>query len=532
MARAPFALRSALSLSAAGLALAPAVARADQTLVFDGTLTEEAPDHVFLDFEVPAGTAEIEVQHDDLSEPGDEDILDWGLYDPAGFRGWGGGNDEPAIVSELAASRSYLAGPIAPGTWRVVIGKAKLVGGSADYHVEVLLKDLATLAPQPEREPYEDPGVIVAEARWYAGDFHVHSRESGDARPPIDEVVEFAKSRGLDFVELSEHNTTSQLDFMNDAQRRAGDFLLLPGVEFTTYDGHANGLGATAFVDHKIGLPGVTIDAAADAFAAQGALLSINHPAFDLGDACIGCAWGHELEGSKIAAVEVATAATGGLFYDETVAFWEGLAEQGHRLAALGGSDDHRAGVDEGPFQSGIGSPTTLVYAEELSTAGILAGIAAGRTVVKLRGPDDPMVELAVVEGAGQVDAHVTGGAGLTLRAVVDGVPGDDVALASDDEQLSFTLTARADGAPRRCRLEVWEGTAPVTLTSHVWLDIEPEELPPPTGGGESVGGGGGCESGGPGAPAWAALAVLGALALARRNQLARLRAAQAGGST
>ena len=53
---------------AAVLSLVPSVAAADQTLVFDGEVSDEAPDHVFIDFEVPAGTAEIEVQHDDLAE--------------------------------------------------------------------------------------------------------------------------------------------------------------------------------------------------------------------------------------------------------------------------------------------------------------------------------------------------------------------------------------------------------------------------------------------------------------------------------
>ncbi len=519
--------RALLGSLAAVLSLVPSVAAADQTLVFDGEVSDEAPDHVFIDFEVPAGTAEIEVQHDDLAE---DDILDFGLYDPSGTRGWGGGNSEPAVVSELAASRSYLAGPIAPGTWRVVVGKAKLSGGAASYHVEVLLKDVAALPAQPEREPYVDPGVLSDEERWYAGDLHVHSRESGDARPPIDEVVEFAKSRGLDFVELSEHNTTSQLDFMNDAQGRAGTFLLLPGVEYTTYDGHANGIGATAWVDHKIGLPGVTLEAAVEAFAAQGALFAINHPAFDLGDACIGCAWAHALDGSRVAAVEIATAATGGLFYDETMAFWEALAAQGHRVAALGGSDDHKAGVDEGPFQSGIGSPTTMVYAENLSVGAILDGIRAQRTVVKLRGPDDPMVELSAASGGqAEVVARVAGGAGLSIRAVVDGVPGDFSVIGAADDELRFSVVAREDGEPSRCRVEVWEGTTPVTLTSHVWLDLEPPApLPPTSGGGDALGGGGGCSAASaPGRAGAVALSLVVGLALVaqRRDRRARVRA-------
>lgn len=489
-------------------------ASADETLTFDGTVTDEAPDHLFIDFQVPAGTAEIEVRHAAVDR---DDILDWGLYDPNGTRGWGGGNDEPAIVTEEAASRSYLAGPISPGTWRVVIGKAKLVGGTADYHVEVLLKDVATLEPQPEREPYEDPGALVSEARWYAGDFHVHSRESGDARPSFDEIVALAKDRGLDFVELSDHNTTSQLDFLNATQTGAAEgpspLLLLPGVEYTTYAGHANGIGATAFVDHKIGLPGVTIDAALDAFEAQGALFSINHPALDLGDACIGCAWDHDVDGSKIGAVEIATAGSTGLFFESTMAFWEGLCAQGHRVAAIGGSDDHRAGVDLGAFGTPLGSPATMVYASELSVSGILDGVRSGRTVVKVRGPDDPMVELDMREGGDTgaiMAARVTGGAAMQARWVVNGAPGSYIDIPTDDEELILEVAAPVEGTSDRYRLEVWEGTVPVTLTSHVWVEPEDVPAPPPVIGGIEPRGGGGCStSRGATAPVgWLALAA------------------------
>jgi hypothetical protein len=86
------------------------VALAQETVVtLDGDVPTGEETHFFLPFDVPAGTGEIEVAHDDLSAT---NILDWGLDDPNGFRGWGGGNVEPAIVGVDAASRSYLPGPI------------------------------------------------------------------------------------------------------------------------------------------------------------------------------------------------------------------------------------------------------------------------------------------------------------------------------------------------------------------------------------------------------------------------------------
>ncbi len=464
------------------LAVAPASeARADSTITLSGELPAGGADHVLVEFEVPAGTAEIQIDHDDLLE---ENILDWGLYDPEGFRGWGGGNSEPIVVSELAASRSYLAGPISPGTWAINIGKAKINVDPAPYEIVVSLRDVATLPPQPEREPYQDPGVIATGARWYAGDFHVHSRESGDAEPSLDEVIDFARSEGLDFVELSDHNTTSQLDFMNDAQGRADGLLLLPGVEFTTYDGHANGIGATSFVDHKIGLPGVTIEQAAQAFHDQGALFAINHPTLDLGDACIGCAWAHDLDPNEIDAIEIATAGSSALFLQPSLDLWESFAAQGARIAAIGGSDDHRAGQDLGAFGTPIGTPRTMVFASELSTAAILEGVRAGLTVVKVRGPDDPMIELSRADGGELgvlLSARITGGDGLVARWVSNGESGPDIALAGDDVLLELDVAAPSAGADRY-RVEVWEGTQGASFTSHVWVEAgsgQPAEVEP-----------------------------------------------------
>lgn len=189
-------------------------ARADDTvLVLDGTLGEGGPDHVFLPFEVPEGVVEIEVRHDDLSAA---NILDWGLDSPEGFRGWGGGNPEPAVVGLDAASRSYLTGPIPAGTWNVVVGKAKIVETPASYAVRVTLRTQATLIPQTERTPYVPTPALETGWRWYAGDLHVHSRESGDASPSIDAVATEAAARGLDFVVLSDHNTVSQDEFLVD----------------------------------------------------------------------------------------------------------------------------------------------------------------------------------------------------------------------------------------------------------------------------------------------------------------------------
>jgi len=467
-------------VAAAGLLVAawPSLARADSTVLLEG---EVPPGQAYfvLPFEVPAGTAEIEVRHDDLS---DMNILDWGLLAPEGFRGYGGGNTEPAIVGVLASSRSYHTGPITPGRWLVYAGAARITELPARYRVEVLLRDAPTLAPEPERGAYVAPTPLSSEARWYAGDFHVHSRESGDASPSLDEVLTFAEGRGLDFVMLSEHNTTSQLELYAAAQARHPTVLLVPGIEVTTYQGHAMAIGGTGWIDHRLGLEGRTMDAMIADAHASGALFSINHPALAIGDLCIGCGWMADADLADLDALEIQTGAysvTGRLFYRTTETMWEDLVVAGHHVTAIGGSDDHRAGTGTGRFDSPIGSPTTMVFADELSVAAIMEGVRRGRTVVKLEGPEDPMLELRSSELEASSDTIVADRTSLVVR-VTDAALGGTLRIVPRGVRrnprrgtgggLRHEETLIAGGAESAIRAELVIGGQPRVVTSHVFL--------------------------------------------------------------
>ncbi len=487
-----------------GLLLLATLARADETvLVLDGTLAEGGPDHVFLPFDVPEGVVEIEVRHDDLS---DANILDWGLDSPDGFRGWGGGNAEPAVVGVDAASRSYLAGPIPAGTWKVVVGKAKIVETPASYAVRVTLRTQSTLAPQPERTPYVPAPALETGWRWYAGDLHVHSRESGDASPSIDAVAAEAAARGLDFVVLSDHNTTAQDDFLVDAQARAQGVLLVPGREFTTYDGHVGIFGQTGWLDHRIGSTADSVEGALDDAHAAGAFVTVNHPNLDLGDLCVGCAWEHEVDPHDLDGIEIVTGGwspVGRLFFAQNLALWESWLDAGARIVPVGGSDDHEGGHGSGATYSPLASPTTRILARELSVEALQEGLQAGRTMVQLQGAGDPILELGAegtlaaqgpsganrggappsatppppVPDTGAWTATVTGGSdvpavGADLLWIVDGVEVARVPVTSDPFTDTRTIDAPPEGARVRLQLEV-EG-APRVLTAYQWIANAP----------------------------------------------------------
>lgn len=446
-------------------------------------------------FEVTSDALELEIRHDDLSSA---NILDWGLFAPdGGFVGWGGGNSEPAVINAAAASRSYRPRPLTPGTWRVLVGKALVTQRPAHYRLEIEQRPAITLPPQPLRRPYTPVAPLETTARYYAGDLHVHSLESGDARPSLSEIATFARGRGLDFVALSEHNTLSHLDFFAEAQAASPGLLLVPSVEFTTYAGHLNAFGVSRLPPFWLGLEGARFEDAVADFAAQGAVPTINHPTLDLGTFCIGCAWQQPLA-PGLRAVEVGVGGwneTGSLFDESALLFWEALAERGVHLTAVGGSDDHRAGRGLNQTQSAIGSPTTLIFADELSVAALVRGLEEGRTVVKLRGPDDPMVELRELEAlprvgdtllgsSVQLEATVRGGVGHVLVWIENGVAARQERVTADPFVSAFHLVAPS-GQAARVRVEVRVAQQPRTVTSHRWLaeraDAPPVVAPRPT---------------------------------------------------
>jgi hypothetical protein len=477
-----------------GLVASSALAQSE-TMILEGEVPADAGVFFTVPFQVPRRVlddrpvVELEVRHDDLSSA---NVLDWGLLDSQSqFVGWGGGNSEPAVVNAQAASRSYRPATIVQGRWSVLVGQAQVTQRPARYRIEVELRTRATLASQP-RTPYSPSPPLDTTARWYAGDLHVHTLESGDARPSLDEVATFAKTRGLDFVALSDHNTGSHYDFIGRAQANHPEVLLVPSVEFTTYQGHLNAFGASQFVPFWLGRDGVTLQQALQQFDQQEAVATINHPTLDLGSFCIGCAWQLPVTPSLMRAIEVGVGGwdeTGALFDESAIAFWEALADRGVHLTAVGGSDDHRAGVGLNQTQSPMGSPTTLLYASELSVAALTRALREGRSVVKLRGPEDPTVTLTALDPLPRVQdtlvgtsarvlATVTGGRGHRLVWIENGATVSERTIDTDSFTDERTLDAPA-GRSVRLRAEVRVDGAPRTVTSHLWLAPDSPPGPP-----------------------------------------------------
>jgi hypothetical protein len=464
--------------------LSPFLGAVLSTIQLAGSATPGGGDYLVLPFDVPPGTVEFEVRR---SVPGGAVVLDFGVWGPSGPRGWGGGLTEPTVVGVDDSSRGYLPGPVSSGPgWSLVVGKAA-VPMAAPFSAEIEFRDAPTLAPRPRGAV--QPVVLAEGARWYAGDLHVHDSESGDANASLDDVAALASARGLDFIALSDHNTVSQQTLQGAKQAALSKLLLLRSIEVTTYAGHGGALGASAPVDHRVGLEGRTAASILAEVRRQGGLFIVNHPALDLGAACIGCAWSHpDTPWQDVAAVELQTGnyeVARLALLGPTLAFWEARLDEGARLAAVGGSDDHRAGRDTGATASRIGTPTTRIFAPELSEAAVLEAIRQGRTQVALRGPDDPLIELETATGqrigdevpGGRVtlEARVTGGEGLSLELVRDGAVVARRPVAGATSTHRFEL--EVGSSPGRVRAQLVDGSDPIVVTSHLWL------LGGPTGG-------------------------------------------------
>ncbi len=97
-------------------------------------------------------------------------------------------------------------------------------------------------------------------------DLHVHTKASHDGRMDMDKIISRARSAGLQGVALCDHDVfCSELPAFTD-------FLLIPGVEFSTKYGHLLGL----FVEKPFE-PG-TFEQLIESIHAQGGLAVLAHP--------------------------------------------------------------------------------------------------------------------------------------------------------------------------------------------------------------------------------------------------------------
>lgn len=460
-----------LALGLRAVAANPSDHPAQQTqpihLTLHGTITHaQNQQYVQVPFQVPRGVSRLSVEFEYTTKR-ENTRIDLGIFDPHGFRGASGGNKSSFTISRTDATPSYLPGPIDPGRWYLLLAVPNIRAGVVAHYTAQI--DLETT---PGVESFT-AAPLVAKPGWYRGDLHMHTghsdgscaSQSGVSVPcPVFVTAETAVQRGLNFIAITDHNTVSQYDALRELQPYFDRLLFLPGREITTFHGHANVFGLTTFLDYRVGTSAVpNINTIARRVDQLGGIISINHPSAPTGEACLGCGWNPSppADLNLFAAIE---AVNGGAMRGpySGVGFWERALTAGHRITAIGGSDNHHG---DWPIThpDSIGLPTTVVYASELSVPAILDGIRAGHVFLDLTGSRNRMLEMtatapgvtstlqmgdAVSLAAGatlHLTVHVTGCSGWTLRMLDNGRDAPSLAahaLTQAEEEIHSTWTA------------------------------------------------------------------------------------------
>ena len=205
---------------------------------------------------------------------------------------------------------------------------------------------------------------------YVKGDFHTHTRHSGDCDTPTETVVRRCAAAGLTWVAITDHNSISgALEAREIASRICPDLRIIVGEEVKSSAGDIIGL----FLEEEIpkGLsPLDTVKRIKD----QGGLVSIPHP-FDRIRRGPLPKWALEEVGPHANFVEVLNARTilpGDLARCRDLAEWASLAP-------LGVSDSHTPGE--------FGSAYTEIEDFDGSPASLIEAVRAGRVAGRRSSP-------------------------------------------------------------------------------------------------------------------------------------------------
>ena len=434
--------------------------------------------YVQIPFTVPPGTTAIHVRY--CYDSGS--TLDMGVYQPgasvpgpAERRGWSGSavNDFAIAVNGFSppatyesgrkafvsgyTTRAYQPGPIPAGTWTVELGLAALGAPSVAYQVAVETTSDPSWSDEPYAAVDQSSAAANPSAGWYAGDVHAHGeQEPGNAQVATSLDYAFKPlaqgGAGLDWIGLVDHNNDVSRGEIGKYEPSYPGKLVIPGTEMTTYHGHYNSIGSSAFPDFR---GGPVLDASLNQIApttvpasqlaqlqAGGGWTQVNHPTIFRGapTLCRGCPWDWtdaETDYSHVDAIELQTGpadigTSQNPFTETAIEFYEARLAAGFHIAAVGSSDSHQADATD-ITTAPIGRASTVVHASELSKPAIVQGILDDHTYVKFYGNDGPDVRV-VAHAPGAPDATIgdtVAGEQLDLEVAVTGAgssgarPGD-----------------------------------------------------------------------------------------------------------
>jgi len=392
-------------------------------------------------FEVPSNAAKIEVfyayarMNRRQDENGDEyqdeiNIIDLGIRDEGGnFRGASGSERLNFYITENEATPGYIQGVINAGTWAVVLGAYKIQASGCKVEINVV--------------------ITLKEKVLLRGDLHMHSTHS-DGKYGVDDVIKMARLHNLDYIFLTDHNTYSQ----NDCITSSDSLVVMPGMEWTHYNGHSNFLGVKRPIHNFISNDKETTVKIMHEAQENGAFVVLNHPF------CRFCPWEWGFD-VPYDAVEIWNGPIKDADYD-AIRWWDSCLAKGKRVPAVGGSDSHKNEL----FRM-VGTPTTFVYSDSRGQSDILRALRDGHAFISYT-PDGPSIDLSV--GDVIMGGCITYKDGQKGHAAISRVlTGDKIRLISDkgletevavDGQSIKTLDFEIEKR-KYYRVEVWRELLP-----------------------------------------------------------------------
>lgn len=353
------------------------------------------------------------------------------------FRGTSGSDRTYFSITENEATPGYVKGKIGAGQWALILGAYKIMNSGCDVGIKI---------------------TFTAKQRvLLKGDLHMHSLNS-DGRYSVDEIIKIAKRRGLDYIFLTDHNNYVQ----NSEICSSDELVVMPGMEWTHYEGHANFLGVYRPVTNIISNDKQTTVSIINSARKNGAVVFLNHPM------CNSCPWKWGFD-VPFDGIEIWNGPIKDSDYD-AIKWWHGELKGGRHIPAVGGSDSHR---DE--FLRMIGTPTTFVYSESRGESDIIAAIRAGSVFISYS-PDGPVIELSV-DGFSLGQTAPKDGPHECVLSVSHLNRTDVLKLLSDEgEEKEFTVASQSAvklsqklRGTKFVRAEVWRTFAPgVTMLAAV----------------------------------------------------------------
>jgi hypothetical protein len=288
--------------------------------------------------------------------------------------------------------------------------------------------------------PYATRGYQVLKVET-----HLHTVHS-DGRDSVAAMFEACREAGYDAVALTDHNTVSGLAEAAALAHRLG-LVFIPGVEVTTFRGHAVVLGVTRVPEWR-DLEARGMDALARDVSAGGGLLCVAHSAALGSPVCSGCAWDWPVEPTSVDLWEIFSAPRP--HTQVTLALWRQLLARGGHAAPVAAGDVHSVAAAARP------KIATYVYARERSQKGVLDALRQGRAFASI----GPRLELWLEDDTRRVAIMGDSVAGASWKPfVTQGATAESVEVV-DGRRCVYAARRDAQGRLEAISAPIWIDTS------------------------------------------------------------------------